>query len=319
MDELTAEQEAALLRALAALERSQQEAEHGRLEQLQPWYSLETVQAAAQHLASSDESGAMALDTPRTGSLRVDGTAATSYVYCWVDDQQHVFYVGKGHERRAWEERGHRHAMNYVRDYLRGRYSVHLLVEGLNDDQATGLEAELIGRFGNALVNWANGCLTSHLPAAEQLRRSAMALTRVSAADLRARLQRELKQAGDPEGRLPILVRWMADLRRDELEHAASVRKEAEAYAHISLRHRIDLDRTGTDSNALMAEVVTKLAAIHWRAKRYGDVIAVIEQFCAWHPEHFKDASDRGGLPVSQRDQALLARLEQARQRQCSA
>jgi hypothetical protein len=80
----------------------------------------------------------------------------SSYVYFHRDSGGRIFYVGKGTGDRAWSTDRHPVWQRYVSERLGGAYSVEIHRDGLSDEQASALEAELIGLYGEHLVNWQN-------------------------------------------------------------------------------------------------------------------------------------------------------------------
>lgn len=75
------------------------------------------------------------------------------YVYEHHDPSGCVFYVGKGAGGRADSRDRHIVWHEYVRR-IGGEYSVHVVREGLTEDEALELEDELMHKHGFSLVNW---------------------------------------------------------------------------------------------------------------------------------------------------------------------
>ena len=78
------------------------------------------------------------------------------YVYFHRDSHGNIFYIGKGTARRAWSKDRNPVWKKYVTERLGGKYEVEIYRDSLNEDDAEELEAELIGEYGEQLVNWFN-------------------------------------------------------------------------------------------------------------------------------------------------------------------
>jgi hypothetical protein len=82
------------------------------------------------------------------------------YVYAHMDETGSIFYVGKGTGRRAWSDSGrarHEHWYWYVEKHLRGKYSVQILVDDLDEDKALLYEDAWMSYLDpDRLINWAN-------------------------------------------------------------------------------------------------------------------------------------------------------------------
>ena len=76
------------------------------------------------------------------------------YVYFHHDHDGNIFYVGKGTARRAWSKDRHHLWNKYVTERLGGKYEVEIYRDSLDEYAAEALEAELIGEYGEQLVNW---------------------------------------------------------------------------------------------------------------------------------------------------------------------
>jgi len=95
-------------------------------------------------------------------SFRIDlgaskgSKAKEFYAYVHKDIDGNVFYVGKGKGRRAWDT-GRRHILwqHYV-ERLNGKFKVEIVADGLREDEAAYLEADLMAKYGGQLVNWQN-------------------------------------------------------------------------------------------------------------------------------------------------------------------
>lgn len=78
------------------------------------------------------------------------------YVYAHIDPQGNTFYIGKGVKNRAWtKERNNPYWQHYVKKH-NGIYHVEILKDGLDENEAYELEADLIRRNSESLVNWGN-------------------------------------------------------------------------------------------------------------------------------------------------------------------
>lgn len=78
------------------------------------------------------------------------------YVYGHYSVDGQLFYVGKGTGRRAWSADRHPLWDRYVNSRLLGKYCVRILVDGLSAEQAEELEAEVIAKNSDVLVNLQN-------------------------------------------------------------------------------------------------------------------------------------------------------------------
>lgn len=78
------------------------------------------------------------------------------YIYAHVDNSGEYFYVGKGKARRAWSKDRHPIWHRYVDKHLNGSYSVKILIDDLDPDEAEEVEAEFIAQHSDTLVNWFN-------------------------------------------------------------------------------------------------------------------------------------------------------------------
>lgn len=79
------------------------------------------------------------------------------YVYAHVDESGRYFYIGKGTDRRAWDQ-GDRHPLwtRYVNAHLHGQYRVLILADNLSSTDAEKLEDAWVSQEGEHLVNWVN-------------------------------------------------------------------------------------------------------------------------------------------------------------------
>ena len=78
------------------------------------------------------------------------------YVYAHLDPSGKMFYIGKGVVRRAWSQDRHPLWTRYVERHLQGQYTVEILSDNLDEEEAEVLEAEWISHCGASLVNWVN-------------------------------------------------------------------------------------------------------------------------------------------------------------------
>ncbi len=305
----------AVTRFLAMLDGEQQRTTDGAIADLSPAYSRTIVKqyADAQQAGSPGDGGPLLDFSMRAGGARRSRSDATSYVYCWCDAQDNVFYVGKGYGNRAWAQDGHDHALRYANHFLGGRYSVHVLCDQLTDDQAFEIEEALINRFGNAFANWVNSCLDEHLPLSVLEARSSQAGERRSQGQLRVELQTIIKSHPAGDERIEQLRSFITELR--ELERANEERERADAmeFAHISLLHRMRVEIKEPRMNAVLGEAVSRLVSELWKLHRYGEVVAAVDCFRESHPGHFVDTP--GGIQMSSRDKALLVKRRNAADR----
>jgi len=78
------------------------------------------------------------------------------YVYFHRDKTGKIFYVGKGTARRAWSKDRHPVWFKYVNERLNGNYTVEIFKDKLTEEDAEGIENQLIVEYGEQLVNWIN-------------------------------------------------------------------------------------------------------------------------------------------------------------------
>ena len=106
------------------------------------------------------------MESPR--ALYIDGEGITRgyYVYVHKDPETGaVFYVGKGHGRRAWQRTGrHQLWLGKTRD-LKGLWDVGLVHTDLSEIEAFELEARLVKEHGGPAS--CGGKLTNWLPGGE--------------------------------------------------------------------------------------------------------------------------------------------------------
>ncbi|MCP3732577.1 GIY-YIG nuclease family protein [Sphingomonas sp. MG17] len=98
-----------------------------------------------------NEAGAGALR--QTGERR---TPARHYVYAHRHPDGTPFYIGKGIGRRAWSMDRDALWHHFITTRCGGSYDVFIVAEGLEEDDALELEAELIAAHGVRLLNWIN-------------------------------------------------------------------------------------------------------------------------------------------------------------------
>lgn len=77
-------------------------------------------------------------------------------MYFHLDKDGNIFYVGKGTGKRAWSKDRHDVWHKYVTQRLGCQYQVKIFKEALTEEQAEEIEDELIGEYGEQLVNWIN-------------------------------------------------------------------------------------------------------------------------------------------------------------------
>lgn len=78
------------------------------------------------------------------------------YVYGHYDLNGSLFFVGKGTGKRAWSKDRHPLWERYVNHHLSGKYEVMIIADSMTTEEAEKLEAELISRHSDRLVNWQN-------------------------------------------------------------------------------------------------------------------------------------------------------------------
>ncbi len=78
------------------------------------------------------------------------------YVYGHYDLNGSLFYVGKGIGKRAWAKERHPLWERYVNHHLSGKYEVRIIADSMTTEETEKLEAELIAKHSDHLVNWQN-------------------------------------------------------------------------------------------------------------------------------------------------------------------
>jgi len=78
------------------------------------------------------------------------------YVYGHYDLNGSLFFVGKGTGKRAWSKDRHPLWERYVNHHLSGKYEVRIITDSMTTEEAEELEADLIAKHGDHLLNWQN-------------------------------------------------------------------------------------------------------------------------------------------------------------------
>lgn len=79
-----------------------------------------------------------------------------NYIYAHLDKNGNIFYIGKGNGRRAWSKERHHLWTRYVEKHFGGEYTIEILNDDLDDEEAEEIEAEWISYYSTSLVNWIN-------------------------------------------------------------------------------------------------------------------------------------------------------------------
>ena len=95
-----------------------------------------------------------------------DGVERGYYVYLHKDKETgHVFYVGKGSGRRAWETGRRSNAWKEKVASLTNGWEAEILAKDLSELEALGLEEDAIEKYGGDA--WSGGTLTNRTPGGE--------------------------------------------------------------------------------------------------------------------------------------------------------
>ena len=97
--------------------------------------------------------------TPSKDSVRVtpdQKKPSGFYVYGHYDLNGSLFFVGKGTGKRAWSKDRHPLWERYLNHHLSGKYEVRIIADSMTTEEAEKLEAELISRHNDRIVNWVN-------------------------------------------------------------------------------------------------------------------------------------------------------------------
>jgi hypothetical protein len=78
------------------------------------------------------------------------------YVYGHYDLSGSLFFVGEGTGKRAWSKDRHPLRERYLNHHLSGKYEVRIIADSMTTEEAEKLEAELISRYNDRIVNWVN-------------------------------------------------------------------------------------------------------------------------------------------------------------------
>ncbi len=104
------------------------------------------------------------MPTPRKLYIDADGVERGYYVYLHKDRVTgEVFYVGKGHGRRAWNREARSDEWKKKVALLSEGWDVEIVQDSLSEIEAFELEAELVEKYGGAaatggkLMNWVPG------------------------------------------------------------------------------------------------------------------------------------------------------------------
>lgn len=97
-----------------------------------------------------------------------DNSANHYYVYGHYTLDEKLFYVGVGHDDRAWSTDRQELWHYYVDNHLFGKYDVKLIHEKLTSDRASELKGQLMARHVDTLVNWQNPNRDSDYRASER-------------------------------------------------------------------------------------------------------------------------------------------------------
>lgn len=79
------------------------------------------------------------------------------YVYAHLDENDSVFFIGRGTSRDAWNDKRHPVWMRYVEKHLNGSYRVLILCDNLSPEEAGEIKDNWLSRMDpDSLVNWVN-------------------------------------------------------------------------------------------------------------------------------------------------------------------
>ena len=123
-------------------------------------------------------------------------------------------------------------------------------------------------------------------------------------------LQKLVRKYAAGESRIEQLRKFITELRDLEKAEEDRERSDAVEFAHISLLHRMRLEIKEPRMNAVLGDAVSRLVSELWRLRRYGELVAAVDEFRESHPGHFVDTP--GGIQMSSRDKALVAKRQDA-------
>ncbi len=130
-----------------------------------PDWMPESVWAAMQELNPFQRLGLQGVKNPLGGPPEIPKNTNQEnprrwYVYAHKDESGSIFYVGKGIGSRAWRDNArdrHEYWHRYVDYHLHGKFSVQILIDDLDEDQAETMEDAWMSCLDpDRLINWAN-------------------------------------------------------------------------------------------------------------------------------------------------------------------